>query len=360
MNSPATLQGALARFLDERSLDSHRRKICNHLQVCRTEAMGGQLLRCEHCGQEQHWYHGCRDRHCPQCQGRATRGWAKRQQEAVLPVAYYHLVFTLPHGLNGWVQLHPEVIYLLLFQCAWRTLKAFGRNPKRLGGQLGISAVLHTWGQTLIQHVHLHCLVPGGALADDGQWKPAKGSYLFPVRALSRHFRGAIVSALRQSADAGELSRVTRSGEVDRLLDELMQRAWVVYAKHCLNRTESVVDYLARYTHRIAITNAHILSVDESTEELRHMDYFDKIRSKTMRLGGEEFVRRYLLHVFPKGFTRIRHYGFLAGCCRTQRLAQIREALAAGEEAPEEASGCAEIERTKTCFSHRGYLTFDT
>jgi hypothetical protein len=243
-------------------------------------------------------------------------------------VAYYHLVFTLPHTLNGWVQLHPEVIYRLLFRCAWQTLKAFGHNPKRLGGQLGMSAVLHTWGQTLIQHVHLHCLVPGGAMTNDGQWKAVKGSYLFPVRALSRHFRGNMVSALRHSAEMGELVRVTRPGEVDKVLDELMSHDWVVYTKHCLNHTASVIDYLARYTHRIAITNARIESVDESGVALRYKDYADGSRTKTMHLEGEEFVRRYLLHVLPKGFTRIRHYGFLAGCCRTQRLAQIREALA--------------------------------
>ncbi len=327
MDSPATVQGALNRFLDERPLDGHRRKVCGHLLACRTEAMGGQLLRCERCDKEQRWYHGCRDRHCPQCQGRATRRWAERQRKAVLPVPYHHLVFTLPHSLNGWVQQHPEVIYRLLFRCAWSTLKAFGRDPKRLGGQLGMSAVLHTWGQTLSQHVHLHCLVPGGVIADDGQWKAAKGHYLFPVRALSRHFRGTLVSALRRCADAGELPRVTRPGELGQVLDVLMEQDWVVYAKHCLNHTGNVVDYLARYTHRIAITNARILSVNEGGVQLRYKDYRDNNRGCTLRLAGREFVRRYLLHVLPKGFTRIRHYGFLAGRCRTQRLAQIRVSL---------------------------------
>jgi hypothetical protein len=344
MDSQASVQQALSHFLGEQQLDGHRRKVCGHLLACRTEAMGGQLLRCERCGQEQRWYHGCRDRHCPQCQGRATRRWAERQQAAVLPVAYYHLVFTLPHRLNGWVQLHPDVIYRRLFRCAWTTLKAFGRDPKRLGGQLGMSAVLHTWGQTLIQHVHLHCLLPGGALADDGQWKPVKGDYLFPVRALSRHFRGSMVSALRQCAEAGELSRVTRPGEVGRLLDEVMAQKWVVYAKHCLNHTEGVVDYLARYTHRIAITNARILKVDEGGVKLRYKDYADNSRQKTMHLEGEEFVRRYLLHVLPKGFTRIRHYGFLAGCCRSKRLAQVREALELAQEAADETNASPAVD----------------
>lgn len=319
-------------------MDRHQRKVCSHLLACHTEAMGGSLLRCDACGEQQRGYHGCRDRHCPQCQGRATRRWAMGQHAAILPVPYYHLVFTLPHTLNGWVRLHPEVIYRLLFQSAWQTLKRFGENPKHLGGQLGMSAVLHTWGQTLIQHVHLHCLVPGGALSGKGQWKSAKGNSLFPVKALSRHFRGNLVRALRQCAETGELYRVTRLGEIDRILDELMAQDWVVYAKHCLNRTESVVDYLARYTHRIAITNARILRIDGTGVLLRYRDYRDNERQKTMRLNGDEFVRRYLLHILPKGFTRIRHYGFLAGCCRKQRLAQIRDALAVEQEATDGAN----------------------
>jgi hypothetical protein len=337
MNNPATLQAALARFLDETGLDSHRRKVCGHLLACHTEAMGGSLLRCETCAEEQHWYHGCRDRHCPQCQSRATRRWALQQHKATLPVPYYHLVFTLPHTLNGWVQLHPEVIYRVLFHSAWQTLKRFAENPKRLGGQLGMSAVLHTWGQILIQHVHLHCLVPGGVLNDKGQWKAAKGNYLFPVKALSRHFRGTLVSALRQCIEIGELPRITRPDEIDEVLDKLMAQEWVVYTKHCLNRTETVIDYLARYTHRIAITNARILSVDHTGVLLRYKDYRDHDRHKTMQLAGDEFVRRYLLHVLPKGFTRIRHYGFLAGCCRKRRLAQIREALVVDQETTDKA-----------------------
>jgi len=332
MSSPASVQQALRLFFDPDGLDTQRRKVCGHLLACHTEAMGETVLRCDHCAQEQHTYHSCRDRHCPQCQGRATRLWVERQREAVLPVAYYHLVFTLPHSLNGWVQLHPEVVYRLLFQSAWSTLKAFGQDPKRLGGQLGMSAVLHTWGQTLDQHVHLHCLVPGGALSEAGQWKEVKGNYLFPVKALSRHFRGAMVSALRESANAGELKRITRPGEVARLLGELMEQEWVVYTRHCLNHTQSVIKYLGRYTHRIAITDARLLSVNEQGILLRYKDYRHAGKSRTMHLAGEEFIRRYLLHILPKGFTRIRHYGFLAGCCREQKVAQIRAVLASEEE----------------------------
>ncbi|MEW8075106.1 MAG: transposase zinc-binding domain-containing protein, partial [Candidatus Sedimenticola endophacoides] len=215
MSSPATVQEALGRYLDDTGLDRHRRKVCGHLMACRTEALGEVVYRCPQCEREQRHYHGCRDRHCPQCQGRATRQWVERQGRAVLPVAYHHLVFTLPHRLNGWVQLHPEVLYRLLFQSVWGTIQRFGEDPRRLGGQMGMTAVLHTWGQNLCRHVHLHCLVPAGALTEDGGWKSAKGEYLFPVKALSRHFRGRMVSALRASYQAGELSRIERPGEVD-------------------------------------------------------------------------------------------------------------------------------------------------
>ncbi len=331
MNNAATVQQALGHFLDQTGLDSHGRKVCAHLLACRTEALGETLYRCEQCASEQRFYHGCRDRHCPQCQGRATRQWVERQGEAVLPVAYHHVVFTLPHTLNGWVQLHPEVIYRLLFASAWATLKAFGEDPRRLGGQMGMTAVLHTWGQTLSRHVHLHCLVPAGALSVEGQWKPIKGNYLFPVKALSRHFRGNMVGALRQSAGAGELERVTRPGEIDRLLDTLMGTEWVVYTKHCLSHTASVVEYLGRYTHKVAISNARILSVDELGVHFRYKDYGDHNRCKTMHLEGEEFVRRFLMHIVPKGFTRIRHYGFLANRCRAVKLAHIRQALAVAQ-----------------------------
>lgn len=326
MSGPATVQAALQRFAPG-GLDAHRRKITQRLCVCHTPAMGGMEVHCDHCGAEATWYHGCRDRHCPQCQGRATRCWADRQHEQLLPVPYFHVVFTLPYDLNGWVELHPEVLYRLLFKAVWTTLDTFGHDPKRLNGQLGMSAVLHTWGQNLSRHVHLHCLVPGGALGDDGRWHPARSTYLFPVRALSRHFRGTMVRLLRQASDRGQLKRVTRAGEVDRLLDRLMTTDWVVYSKHCLKHSASVVEYLARYTHRIAITDARILRVDDEGVTLRYKDYADHDRYKTLTLDGPEFARRFLMHIVPKGLMRVRHYGFLANRCRKRKLAEVRCAL---------------------------------
>jgi hypothetical protein len=257
----------------------------------------------------------------------------------VLPVNYFHLVFTLPHALNPWVALHPEPLYALLFESVWNTLKAFGAAPKRLGGELGMTAVLHTWGENLTRHVHLHCLLPGGALCADGRWPGGKGHYLFPVRALTRRFRGHMVSALRAAVTRGQLGRIADPGAVDTMLDTLMAQDWVVYAKHCLHHTDSVVEYLARYSHRIALSNQRIIELDDDTVRFSYRDYRDQAQRKVMQLKIGEFLRRFFLHVLPKGFMRIRHYGFLANRVRRAKLAQIRTALARAK--PEVPAGLA-------------------
>ena len=281
MTNSITLQGILLQHLGDygqsHKLDGNRLKVCGHLLACHTPALGGMSYQCDHCESEIPLYHSCRDRHCPQCQNRASQQWRDKQQQAALPVTYYHLVFTLPHALNGWVQLHPEVIYALLFKAVWKTLKAFGADPKRMNGKLGMTAVLHTWGQTLSQHVHLHCLVPGGALDKDQHWHPAKSNYLFPVKALSRHYRGNLVSALRSCAKKGKLSRITNPDEIDSVLNQLMQKDWVVYSKHCLNRTDSTVGYLARYTHRIAISDQRIIDIDQDRVRFHYKDNRDEL-----------------------------------------------------------------------------------
>jgi len=327
-----TLQGILQRHLKDyrqhHKLDGNRLKVGDHLLACHTEALGGLKYECDHCEQEVPLYHSCRDRHCPQCQNRASQQWRDKQQQAVLPVTYYHLVFTLPHELNGWVQLHPEIIYSLLFKIVWKTLKAFGADPKRLNGKLGMTAVLHTWGQTLSQHVHLHCLVPGGVLSKGKYWHPAKSDYLFPVKALSRHYRGNMVSALRSHANKGKLDRITNPGEVDLVLNQLMQKDWVVYSKHCLNRTDSIIGYLARYTHRIAISNQRLIGMNQDEVCFSYKDYRTE-QHKVMALDPGEFIRRFLLHVLPKGLMRIRHYGILANRCRQASIKTIRKILAA-------------------------------
>jgi hypothetical protein len=345
----------LADYRQHHRLNPRCAQVLSHLEHCRTEAMGGLRLQCEACAQEQTHYFACRDRHCPLCQWLASQRWADQQRQFQLPVDYHHLVFTLPEILNGWVELHPEVLYGLLFQAAWETLRSFGEDPKRLGGQLGMTAVLHTWGSTLTRHVHLHCLVPGGALTPEGTWQASRSDYLFPVRALSRGFRGRLVSQLRAGAQAGQLHRITRPGEIDTVLDRLMVQDWVVYSKPCLEAGDNVIDYLARYTHRTAISNARILELEQGEVAFRYKDYQDHNRWKVMRLAVEEFIRRFLLHVLPKGLVRIRHFGFLANACRSKQLPRIRQAIAmADKQAAEdlaEAQLSASAEIATVCFS---------
>ncbi len=331
MTAAVSLQTVFNRFLpsyqSQHPLKPHQYPACAAITQCRTETLGGLHMHCEQCGHGQPQYHSCRNRHCPQCQGQAQQAWSDQQMHNVLPVTYYHLVFTLPHQLNGWIEIHPEVIYRLLFQSTWETLNKFGQDPKRLNGSLGMTAVLHTWGQTLTRHVHLHCIVPGGALTATGDWNPAKSNYLFPVKALSRYYRGNMVSRLRQAAQRGELNQITRSGEIDNTLNSLMTIDWVVYTQACFNRAETIVNYLARYSHKTALNNSRILSIDDNQVHLRYKDYRDNNRNKVMALDGEELIRRFLLHILPKGFMRIRHYGFLANRCRQQKLEQIRTCL---------------------------------
>jgi hypothetical protein len=242
----------------------------------------------------------------------------------VLPVTYHHLVFTLPHELNPWVTRYRSVIYRLLFQAVWATLKTFAENPKRLDGQLGAMLMLHTWGQTLTRHVHVHCLVPGGALQADGQWKRAPATYLFPVRALSRYYRGKMVALLRKARQ--ELKDFDDE-QVDEVLKNLMSKDWVVYSKPVISRTNTVVEYLARYTKRIGLTNARLLKMDESHVWLRYRNNRNDGQHQVMKLQGEELLRRFLLHLLPRGFMRVRYYGYLANAHRRKKLNIIRSAI---------------------------------
>jgi len=301
-------------------------KVAGCIRACRTPKLGGVEYRCEHCGSVHIRYCSCRNRHCPKCQQQATKQWRRQQQQALLPVAYFHLVFTLPHELNGWVRLHPDVIYRCMFQSVWQTLKAFGEDPKRLDGQLGVTAVLHTWGQQLDQHVHLHCIVPAGAWSKAEQsWHSATSNYLFPVTALSRCYRGKMVSALRAAWKNEALHRVSSAREVSQRLQRVMQTDWVVYTKAC-HDAKDVLDYLSRYTHKVALSESRIMATGQEHVQFRWKDYRDH-RQKVMRLSGVEFLRRFFQHVLPKGFMRIRHYGFLSNRWRRESIREIRVAL---------------------------------
>lgn len=310
-----------------------QQRVLHALASCRTAALGGHLEQCDRCGHRRAVYHSCRNRHCPKCQLLAQEDWLEARRADLLPIPYFHVVFTLPHALNRLALAKPRVVYDLLFTAASETLKTFGRDPKHLGGELGITAILHTWSQTLSLHPHLHCVVTGGALAPGGsRWIALRHpSFLFPVRALAKVFRGKFTDGLRQRRDRGDLGP---DDALRALLHTLRQQDWVVYAKPPFAGPKSVLRYLGRYTHRIALSNRRILRVEGDHVALRYRDYADGNRRKVLELSAHELLRRFLLHVLPRRFVRIRHYGLLANRSRRPRIARCRELLAAiGPEA---------------------------
>jgi putative transposase/transposase-like zinc-binding protein len=309
--------------------------------ACRTAALGGHTEACDSCGALRIAYNSCRNRHCPKCQTLAKERWLRARQAELLPVEYFHVVFTLPHALNPLAQGNPRVLYGLLFHAARATLATFGADPRHLGGEIGGLAILHTWGQTLEQHLHLHCVVPGGALASDGtRWLPAKRGFLFPVRALARVFRGKYLAGLRQAFARGELrfagsvALLAEPVAFRQFLATLHTQDWVVYAKPPFGGPAQVLEYLGRYTHRVALSNDRLVSVEGGQVRFRWRDYAHGNRVKILTLPAEEFLRRFLLHVLPDGFVRIRHFGFLATRGRRVKLTRCRVLLAARPPEP--------------------------
>jgi hypothetical protein len=300
-----------------------QRKVLNHLKQCQTAALDGYEMHCDDCGQDTVRYHSCRDRHCPRCGYHAQKRWSDRMQAVALPVTYYHEVFTLPPLLNGWVIRYPRLIYQALFESVWATMKQFGQDKKRLGGEIGMTAVLHTWGQQLNHHVHLHCLVPGGALTLDHQWRPAKSNYLFPVKALSKVYRGKMVSALRQLCKTGAI----KDPQCNALLNQLMQQEWIVYSRACIQKVETVVKYLARYSHRVALNDSRLISMDAQHVVLKYKDYRDHNKHKTLQLTHQQLIARFTKHILPKGLMRIRHYGIMGNRNRQRSRRLILDAL---------------------------------
>jgi hypothetical protein len=288
--------------------------------ACRTGELGGHLEKCNACGFERPAYNSCRNRHCPKCQSLAKARWLQKQTSELLPVGYYHWVFTLPHELNGLILANKKILLALLFKAVSETLLEFGR--KRFGETMGIIAVLHTWDQTLKDHFHLHCLIPAGALAlDHSRWINARPNFLFPVKALSRVFRGKFLALLKQSIDRGKIA------STDMAIKALHQKNWNVYAKKPFGSPRTVLDYLGRYTHRVALSNDRILKIENRKILLSYRDRKDGDRKKTMVLEAHEFIRRFLLHILPDGFVRIRHFGFLANRSKKHLLPQCRKLL---------------------------------
>jgi hypothetical protein len=298
------------------------------VETCRTAELGGHLKQCDLCGFEHPSYNSCRNRHCPKCQSLAKAQWLQKQSAELLPVGYFHLVFTLPHELNGPILANKKTLLALLFKVVSETLLEFGRSY--LGGTVGIIAVLHTWDQTLKDHFHLHCLVPAGALSfDHSRWISARKNFLFPVKALSQLFRGKFLDGVKRCIDRGT---VQTTGQA---LTELRRKNWVVYAKKPFGSPQTVLDYLGRYTHRVALSNDRILSAQDGQVTFTYRDRKDKDRLKSMALGAQEFIRRFLLHVLPDGFMRIRHFGVLANRAKKHALPQCRKLLGLSSVLPE-------------------------
>lgn len=330
-----------ARYRQTHRLSRAQRRAMRAIETCRTAALGGHRDTCDACGADRISYNSCRNRHCPKCQTLAKARWLEARRAELLPVEYFHLVFTLPHALNPLIQGHPRLLYTLLFRATADTLATFAHDPRHLGGELGVTAILHTWGQNLSQHVHLHCVVTGGALAPDGsRWISAKAGFLFPVRALARVFRGKYLDALRRAFEAGQLvftgslAPLAEPAAFADWLAPLRRQDWVVYAKRPFAGPEQVLEYLSRYTHRVAISNERLVSLDQGIVRFRWKDYADGDRLKVMALEAEEFIRRFLLHVVPDGFVRIRHFGLLANRTRTAKLARCRRLLDQPPQAP--------------------------
>jgi hypothetical protein len=308
------------RYQRTHRISACEQKVMRAVSACRTQELGGHLDRCDACGFERPAYNSCRNRHCPKCQALAKARWLEKQTSELLPVGYFHLVFTLPHELNGLILNHKKIILALLFKAVSKTLLEFGQT--RLKGTIGIIAVLHTWDQTLKDHFHLHCLVPAGALSfDHSRWIAARKNFLFPIKALSRVFRGKFLGLLLPHIERGKLQ--IKSEEVKKA----GEKNWIIYAKKPFGSPQTVLDYLGRYTHRVALSNDRILQVENGKVILSYRDRKDGDRKKIMTLDAQEFIRRFLLHVLPDGFMRIRHFGFLANRSKKQALAHCRRLL---------------------------------
>jgi hypothetical protein len=322
------------RYRAEYPLSPDQLKVMSLIERCRTASLGGHLDRCDACGLEIPSYNSCRNRHCPKCQTLAKERWLQQRQEELLPVGYFHLVFTLPHALNPLVLCNKRTLLALLFDAVADTLQAFAHDPQwRLEGQLGFLAVLHTWSQTLIDHFHLHCLIPAGVLREEGSWQSARQTFLFRTHSLAKAFRSRYLDLLQRCYRqntllfVGSTFPLAAPEQFARLLNCLLDKPWIVYAKRPFAGPQQVLDYLGRYTHRVAISNHRILYIDDARVTFSYRDRRDHNLRKLMSLDAQEFIRRFLLHVLPPGFMKIRHFGFLANPCKAENLKRIRHLL---------------------------------
>jgi hypothetical protein len=329
-------QGAAWREARAGHLSLGQLKVMSAIERCRSAELGGHVLCCKNCAQLQIAYNSCRNRHCPKCQATAARRWLEARQADLLPVAYYHLVFTLPAAISDLAYYNKAVVYHILFQAAAETLRTIARDPKHLGAHIGATLVLHTWGSALTHHPHIHGIVPGGGFSADGKrWTACKPGFFLPVRVLSSLFRRLFLDKLSKAHQAGDLrffadhAALADPQVFADWLKPLRQQKWYLYAKRPFAGPEAVLAYLSRYTHRVAIANSRLVALTEQGVTFKWKDYREKgrTRRKTMTLNTDEFIRRFLIHVLPRGFHRIRHYGWLANATRVEQLAHARELL---------------------------------
>ena len=320
----ADVLNKLGSKLEDLGLNSWQLRTLFALKKCRTSALGGHIDACDECGNISISYNSCRNRHCPKCQGRNREDWIQTRETELLPVPYFHVVFTLPEVLNNTALHEPKMLYDTLFETAWETLQTFGKN-KNL--QMGMIGVLHTWGQNLSLHPHLHCIVPGGGVDENGAWKNIKndGKFLFPVKALSKVFRAKFCEKLK--ANLKDKFNENQENEYEKIRQSLWEKPWVVYAKKPFGSPKSVVEYLGRYTHKIAISNGRIRGIDDKTVTFDYKDYRQKGIKKQMVLSHEEFIRRFAMHILPKRFVKIRHYGFLSSTWKRVKLKNLQQNL---------------------------------
>jgi hypothetical protein len=330
-------------YLKDHPLPYAQKKVMRHITVCRTAELGGHVEQCDRCGYKRNAYNSCRDRHCPKCQCLIKEKWLNDRKAELLPCGYFHLVFTVPHELNAIILCNKTVTLAILFAAVSETLQAFARDPQwRLQGQLGFMAVLHTWSQTLMDHFHLHCIVPGGVLSfDKSRWVPARQSYLFKVESLAKEFRKQYLKKLdRAFVDkrlifAGNTRTYGCQRAFKTLTQSLFQTTWIVYAKRPFAGPQQVLEYLGRYTHRVAISNNRIVSIENGKITFTYRDRKRNDEVKNMTLDADEFIRRFLLHVLPQGFMKIRYFGFLANTNKKKCIPLLRYLIDPKAQVPE-------------------------
>jgi hypothetical protein len=326
--------GAAYRQQHGASMSTGQLRVMSAIEVCRTAALGGHLERCDQCGYERNCFNSCRDRHCPKCQSLSRAQWIEDRQAELLEAPYFHVVFTVPEEIATIAYQNKKVVYGILFHTTAETLTTIAADPEHLGAEIGFFAVFHSWGQNLQFHPHLHCVVPGGGLSPDGQrWISCQPNFFLPVRVLSHLFRRLFLEALQKAFDSRKLRFFGRLGPLREHLNfarhcaELKDHEWVVYAKRPFAGPQQVLDYVGRYTHRVAISNNRLLDIENDQVCFQWKDYRSGGQVKTMALSADEFIRRFLLHVLPNGLQRIRYYGFLGNRYRKKKLDQCRRLL---------------------------------